>query len=413
MNVEISEEESTQKNKYLITLFSMVLIFTFCLPNQIRIGMLGEKLGAVNYIGSLIILLIVLKFRRRLSKRYSIFIIVFSIYFLATSVFYQGVEKVIYSLTSYIIPMMLISLKLRTIEFEIIFKRFLKIFNIIIVLITVMAILNLVTGGKVNLVLAQFVSGRLAEIMAMQKYESVNRMYSFMGHPLFNTELYIIYYISNSFYNKYINRMVSPKILLIISIMGVAMTASKTGFVLMLIAMLLVNSKKFNLKYYVVIAIVIIIIFKSGIFDSTIVRFAEGGLTTGRTEKWQIVQHYNIYPLKFFTGYGLEFTFYYNSIIDWASAAFEYPFRMFALELGIINTICIYLAIGVYPIYTLIKRRHISLFLGYFIVFTDVNTYNGLSLKGDYMMIFCIFIFIILNLSNYLCKSNVKLIKKN
>ncbi|ETJ35880.1 hypothetical protein Q604_UNBC09799G0001, partial [human gut metagenome] len=36
------------------------------------------------------------------------------------------------------------------------------------------------------------------------------------------------------------------------------------------------------------------------------------------------------------------------------------------------------------------------------IVLLDVNTFNGIAISGDKMLIFCFFTFLILNLSDYL-----------
>ncbi|HFD1906508.1 hypothetical protein ACV3US_05625 [Clostridium perfringens] len=195
------------------------------------------------------------------------------------------------------------------------------------------------------------------------------------------------------------------------------MTASKTGFFLIIISLFLVNNSRKNNKKkfltYLMIVILVIIIFKIGIFQNVIDRLQNGSLTTGRSEQWEVIKKFNIYPIKFWRGYGNGFTFKYNEVIPWASAAFEYPFRMFSLELGIFTMINIYFCLLVYPIIRLISRKSFSLVVPFIILFIDVNTYNGLALNGDYMFIFCIFIFCILNLSKKLRKNKFELYKSD
>jgi hypothetical protein len=80
---------------------------------------------------------------------------------------------------------------------------------------------------------------------------------------------------------------------------------------------------------------------------------------------------------------------------------------MFSLEMGVLMTIMIYIFIALIPILTLIKRRHWYLLTCYLTVFLDINTFNGIALLGDKMMILNLFIFLIYNLSNYIKETSI------
>ncbi|WP_139376263.1 hypothetical protein [Clostridium chromiireducens] len=247
------------------------------------------------------------------------------------------------------------------------------------------------------------------QIIANSMSDEAKRLYSFMGHPLFNTELYLMFLVLNILYNKYLQQRKSPVWILVVPTIGLAFTGSKTGFVLLCVSVLLLFKSSNIINKILLIMFGLIIALKIGLFNTLIYRFTTGSLTSGRSEKWIEITSMNIFPIKFFTGYGNGFTFILNSYVDWASAAFEYPIRMFSLEMGIIMTIMIYLFIMVIPIIILMKRGHWDLLLSYLIVFADINTFNGIAILGDKMMILSLFIFLILNLSKLIyMKDDIK-----
>jgi hypothetical protein len=55
--------------------------------------------------------------------------------------------------------------------------------------------------------------------------------------------------------------------------------------------------------------------------------------TDGRSEMWIEVQALNLYPIKFFAEYELEFTFTFKFYLPLISLAYEYP-RKYIINLG-------------------------------------------------------------------------------
>lgn len=391
------------KSEFIYKMFFIISISIFFLPFQIRVGILGSKLGNINFIlaGVLIIFILVCKekfYTNKIIITICTICYVLGIYFL----YNKKINEIIYMLTSFMLPMFIINIKVNKECFEKIFKIFLLCLNITIFAITIIWLIDISIGNKIMLYISNFTSNRLAEqIREMSFSTGTKRLYSYMGHPLFNTQLYLMFYILNMIHGRYIKKILPTSLIVIISALGIALTMSKSGMILFILCLLLIQQNKSKLINITIITIGLILAFQIGIFDNTIARFT-GSLTTGRSEKALELQMWNIYPIKFFTGYGLDFAFKYNSIINWASAAFEYPYKKFALELGILSNILIYINIAVYPMIEVIKSKKYTLVIAFLIMFVDINIYNGLAILGDNMLIWCLFSFIIINLSKYI-----------
>lgn len=398
-NINLQNKANSKIEKIL----TLIIIFTFGIPGEIRTGILGRTLGLVNYATIGLIVYLTLINIRNFNKKYLMFIYLILIYYVATFIIYEN--KIINSVIvigSYIIPLLIIGMRVDEVLFKNIFRKLLFVFNIIMIMVTIAGLVEVVLKIDIYSSISKIMTPRTRELILNQKARDIYRLYSFMGHPLLNTQLYLMFFLLNNIYNKYFEKVLSIKTMIIISLVGISMTASKTGMALIGISILFVTYQNSKIKHIVMIIATGTIAFGTGIFNNTIARLVGGSLTTGRAESWERVINSGLFPIKLFTGYGHAFTFEFNKYLNWSSAAFEYPIRMFSLELGTIMAILIYICIGLIPIFILIKRRHIYLMISYLILFIDVNTYNGLALAGDYMLILCLFIFIILNMSNIL-----------
>ncbi|EOU1700816.1 hypothetical protein LTX14_001985 [Clostridium perfringens] len=378
-----------------------ILIFTLVFSFQIRTMFLNEEFAKINVVVFICLAYVIFKYIKYYKRVFIVMFLIFSIYYILTFNLYQAsFLNGILAYMTIILPLSLIGLNLDKKQFEDLFKICLVLLNIIIILITVLGILDFILDYNLILNVSKYWGNRINQLIISQKNDSVYRLYSFIGHPLFNSELYLIFYILNNLYNRYFNKYYSNLLLTLIAFTGIGLTASKTGFILIIITFLIFNLSKINIKKILVIILVFFTSIKLRVFTNTLERFMNESLTTGRAEKAEVIAYYNLYPFKFFTGYGTGFTFKYSEIIPWASAAFEYPFKMYSLELGILNTLFIYFFIAIYPVYILLKRGHYILLISFLIILIDVNTFNGVCIIGDYMTIFCFYIFIIMNISN-------------
>lgn len=393
-----------EKNKIIIKLLYIIMIFNFVITQQIREGLFGY-LGKVNIIATITLLYIVIRYFKKFNIKYIFIVFTTNFYLIFSSSFYENSSKdIILSVLSFTAPLLIIGLTINKIDFKKLFKEFLKIFNKMIILITIIGIFDMVFDYKVILYICKILPERIEELILIEQISPIYRLFSIYGHPLLNVEMYLMFYILNMLGSRYLELNVKLNIITIISFIGIAMTASKSGLILLIIMMIFINRGTNKSGHYLKIIILFIIALTTGIFDTTINRFLGGSLTTGRSETWQIIKDLNLYPFKFFTGYGRGTVFEYNNLVHGASAAFEYPIRMFSLEIGILATILIYLSIMIYPIYIIAKRRQWIILMSYMVIFIDINTYNGIALLGDYIFIFSIFTFLILNISNYIAK---------
>ncbi len=382
-------------------LFKLLIVAIFILPQEIRGGVLGESLGIINIL-AIILLFFIYKYNIKNSNTFYIicFYLTLVVYVFLALFYERSLVKILKSIFFYFFPLGLGLIRINLITFKKIFKFMLKILNIIIILIIFIGVLRFIFNIDLNIFISKLMTNRMKELIYNQQFSNVYRLYSFMGHPLFNTELILMFFILNSIWFKYFKEKDLPIWILIVSMIGISLTASKTGMILMVLATIFLFRNNNKVNKIILLLLVTFIAYKLGLFNSVIERFTEGSLTTGRSEKWIEVQAMGEFPIKFFTGYGNGFTFILNRYIDWASAAFEYPIRMFSLEFGVLTSVLIYYFIMIIPIITFIKRKQFFLGVSFMIIFVDVNTFNGLALNGDYMLIFCFFIFLIMNISN-------------
>lgn len=379
-------------------LFLVFSIFIF--SQEIRTGILGESLGRINWIAIVLIFnLLYIIIKRSNNTIYVLFYITIIIYILCASIYENDIMTLIKCILVFFVPLLLIGVELNEEETKYLLIKLVKILNIITITITFIGISESILGININFAFVSILPSSLSSKMLAQQGRDVYRLYSFMGHPLFNTQLYLMFFILNNILDNYIYKKKSKIWVLIISILGMSLTASKTGIILIFIsAIFLFKGYKKEIKI-VTFILILIAGFKVGIFDDVITRFMGNSLTSGRTEVWERINDLNLFPLKFFKGYGSGFTFKVNEYVQSGSAAYEYPFRMFSLELGILTAILIYIFIFIIPVLKLILNKSWYFLMCFIIIFIDVNTYNGLALKGDFMLIFCLYSLIIINLS--------------
>lgn len=401
MNVRIRKRD--QLYKIHVIFFIGILLFSY----QLRGIFFQGTIQHINLLSIISIILLIFNKYENINIKIIMIIMLTAIVGLYSQVLNgKSFIQIMFFLTCIIMPLILITFNINERKIEEIFLLFLKFFNFIVVLLFIFAVIDKITG---NIIIKNFVS--FLKDAGTYKYaltDSDLRYYSFMGHPLYNAQLFLMYYILNVLANKYFDKKINKIAIIIISLAGVAFTASKTGIVLIAFSMLYFNLFKKNRNlYYVLIIIVAIIFCKIGFFDSLIYRFINETLTSGRNEMWEILNQNNIFPIKFWTGYGSGFNSIYNDYVSGASMAFEYPVRLFQLEYGSFFTILLYTVILIYPIIVFLKRKQFSLLLAFIIIFVDVNTYNGIGLGMDMMLVLCVYIYIILNISKYIEDKNL------
>lgn len=384
-------------NLYII--FSIMFFALYIFSYQIRGIIFSDKLKSINFIALLTIFLLLLKMKDKINYYLLSIISMLTVVMICSQLYNQKDIIEIFLIFSCIIaPLILITINLNRDNIKEIFLLNLKYFNFIVILLFIFAIVDKVTNDSI----AKFLADIFNDSSFYSQVYSNNslRYYSFMGHPLYNTQIFLTYYLLNYMAIDKFNKKTNKFLVMVVSISGIAFTASKTGILLILSSMLIFNLfKKYKISYYVIVIVMFTVLLNMGSFDNLIYRFSTGTITSGRNEMWNILENYNLFPIKFLTGYGSGFNSIYNNYIPKASMAFEYPIRLFQLEYGVLFTILMYIVILLYPVITLIKRKEYKLLLGFLIIFIDVNTYNGIGLGMDIMLMFAVYTCMILNLS--------------
>lgn len=388
----------------------IIILSIFIFSQEFR-SVFGYKFYNFNILGITSIFILLYKNMNNINKRKLVFFYLSVIVYIMLSAFYEkNISNIIAVVLLFMAPLALTLIELNEKNLPYILKYMVIVINIITIIMVIIGILDNIIGTNINLNLSRFMSeGTRSQIIANSQNIIGKRMYSFMGHPLYNTEIILMCYILNILYKKYIQKSNCSLLILIFSATGIALTGSKTGFILFLVTTLIMFRRKNKVSKYLIIFIGAIVAIKIQLFNTVLERFANGNITTGRSDKWEEIKNLNVYPLRFFLGYGKGFTNEMSNYIQFAYAAYEYPIRMFSLELGMLTTILIYMFIMIFPIITLCSRKQWYLLCAYLIIFIDVNTYNGMACSGDKMMLFCLFIFIILNLSKYVKYNSVNI----
>lgn len=384
-------------NKINLILFLGVFVLSF----QFRGIFLQGNLKSMNIIATIAIVMLIVKY----SSKSNPFYVLLFIYTILTMFISQysnnkGIIETIVILLCILLPNYLILIDIPQDEFLDVFKLYIKFINIMTIFLIIFAVLDKITGASV----AKFFAGIFRD---RSFYNSVlsdgtNRYYSFMGHPLYNTQLFLMFYVINYCGNRYAKYGINMIIVSIISILGIGLCASKTGFILLIACLIFLRPVNNKWIYPIVLLAMVCGAMSMGIFDMLIYRLKTQTLTSGRNEVWKILEYNNLFPLKFWTGYGSGFNKIYNRYITLASAAFEYPIRLFALEYGILFSILIYIIIFIKPVFRILKNKQFILLISFGIIFADVNTYNGIGLGIDIMLMFSTYVYIIMNLSNYI-----------
>ena len=397
----INKNEIQIINKKCI-IFLLISLFVF--SQELRVGVIGNKFSNINILALVSLGVLVIKNFRKINKKKLMLLQLTILIYISTSMIYENkIITIINFIVAFIIPLILVIVEIDNNTIEYAFKITIIILNLIILIMTIIGILEMIFHININPIISNFMSERTREqIIESSMSTQSKRLYSFMGHPLFNTELYLMFFILNNLYSKYIKKQQCPLWILAVAVIGIAFTGSKTGIILLCVSIITLFKCSNKLKKLLIIICGSFIALESGLLDTLMSRFTSGSLTTGRSEMWDEIQLLNLYPIKFFTGYGLGFTFTFNSYLTYASAAYEYPIRMFSLEIGMLTAIMIYIFLFAIPTIVLIRRKHIYIYICYLVIFLDVKTFNGLSTSGDKMLIFSFFIFLILNLSKLL-----------
>ena len=378
---------------YLIMMAGVLLLGYY-----VRMCFLPDKIAKINILTTFSAVVLFLNsacHRKHLKKNVFFMVMLSTISFLyiGTQMHnHRSVMNTLLYLVNLIMPLVIISLDVKPRSAKKIFYMFVVMMDCLVLLMAFMLLIDVITHNKA---ISAFTHLTGDSNMIIFSNPNTGRKASIMGHYLPTAEVYIIYYVIH-YYARH-RFKVMYIVSMFISLIGISMAASKGGIILIIGLILVFNIK--NFKVMLTSMTTLGIAYASGLFTAVINRFVSSDLTSGRSEMWEYLNkiYDDLTPLVY--GHGSESTHWLNQKHEWASAAFEYPFRAFSYEYGVIFTVLFYILAFVYPCVRLLKEKRFDHLIGLVAVFTYCNTYNGWVLGYDYMFLYCIFTFVVLNLN--------------
>lgn len=278
-------------------------------------------------------------------------------------------------------------------------RRFLILFDFIIFILFITALIDKISDRYIIKQLADFLScdEGVAGFAYLEDSEH-NRFFSILGHPLTNAFLFNAFYSLNILYNKYHKKLLPNFILPVVSLLSLICCGGKTGITVGLIITFISFFKKW--QFYIIAAISIPIAYISGILDILIYRFTKLPLTTGRASSLKLLLTDEHVSFQLFRGYGsLLDTTYKGSEYDFISIASEFPLIGHSLNYGILFALLLLLPPFIYMTVRLWKEKRFIDWFFWCLLYAEVNTYNGFSSCLDVSFIFYFLSFILLHIT--------------
>lgn len=232
------------------------------------------------------------------------------------------------------------------------------------------------------------------------------RFVSFYGHPLETAYVGLTLLVWTTVMNS-LQKEHNPCYVydIIVSLLVIAITGSKSGIALALALIMLCNIGIKNIKYFVLILIAFVALYFSGAFDMVLDRILEGlkngDLSTGRNTAIERLVSEGTISFEWFRGHPME---YHNVAMI---AALEYPFLRWAYVSGILFSVIMYLAYFIVPGIKLIRNFHLTTFVCALVFMAYVNGNNGISAYNDDLLFYAINIGLLLQLLTTTPKKSV------
>lgn len=370
------------------------------------------KSGAnINIIFIIIVIIYIYINKKSINPTMLIFLLFIMIYTFIIDYFINSnsITIIIGNICMIFIPMLLFTIRVEEKNFEEILITCLKIINFFIIIIFSIGIVDSFINFSIMKFVGEYIAPGLNDWISDNTSELILYRYtSFMGHPLFTKELFIYFFLLNSICEK---KLLNKNLVTLISLIGVLLTGSKTGIVLILLCIIGLEIKDAKFKNIIISFILILTAYCIGFFDTVILRFQSESLTTGRSESIQYIKELNFIDYKFFSGYGERIHSIFADIVGevYATASLEYPFRILLYKYGVVCLCMIIIYLIIYPTLCFLKYKQFYLLFAFIIKVIDINTYNGLIFKADNMILFVLFTYILLGI----CNNKNKAIKKS
>lgn len=315
----------------------------------------------------------------------------------------NSITTILRNLSMIIMPLYLLTIKINKFEFKEIIINILKILNLFIIIIFIIGIVDPIINFSIMKFFGEYLTPELSKWINKNTTMIGYRYTSYMGHPLFTKELFIYFFaLNNAYYHKFKEQLLNKYLLIVISLVGVLLTGSKSGIMLIMVCILANVILEKNILSIISSFLIVTTTYFVGLFNNVILRLQSGSLTTGRAEGWEYIEELGFLKKQFFLGYGENLSVIVSNVVgkSIATAGLEYPLRILLYKYGIVCMLMISSIIFIYPLIHLIKNKEFYLLFILSIKIVDVNLYNGLIFKADNMIMYILFVYLLIGLSN-------------
>lgn len=386
------------------------LVTTFILNETVR-SIANERLGWMNIpflLGS------ALFFIHSVSqKRIRSYLIVFAGLFIGITVvntlnLNKNITYIMMSICNLFMPLLLLTIKITKEEALIALKNFTKYFNVLIIFLTVLGILDFFLNASIQLFFGETIyKGKyIADLIVTEHYYGIYRMYSLIGHPLVNAFYFLLFFVANNVYARYEKPLLNVFAVSSITMIGLLLCGSKMALIIGVVLILFFSDlkKRYKKLYYSLIPVMLLILFNTSLFQENLkLRFLEGlhgDITTGRNDLIKLLLNKGGELPAVFLGGGSGYSREISKSLGGYIYNFEYPSIMLAYDYGIIGMLMIFTCIVFVPAYIFIKTKNYYILLSFILLITMLNTNNGLAnLGSDTLIQLCFISVLLMNIS--------------
>lgn len=386
-----------KRNRFIILINLIIFISIFVINNVVRMSVASKISGYTRY-SALINLIFLISFgilflNRLIKKKINyinlFFITIFSMYFLYNIMYSSNGDfaSVIKVMTSYIIPVFLLSFKYDKDEYNSFVPYIIKAFNFYAVFILIYGLIDYGLRYSLQNMFTNYTYYEMARLIQIEQAMGIYRLYSIFGGPLYNAYIFILYFILNNIFRESHKKITHGEYTSIcILLIGIVISGSKTALIIAAALLIFIYKPKNNrLSYFIILLVIGALVYNSSLFQNNLMqRFMYKSFGSGRNELLLELIRGNYELPRLFLGKGL----YYSKAVAgyigiMGMTNFEYPLIMLSYDYGIITTLMIYLIIFAFPLIKMLREKKYKTAVLFLLLHVYINGFNALADIND------------------------------
>lgn len=293
------------------------------------------------------------------------------------------------------------------IDTRLMFEQFLKISNVVLMVLFTIGIIDYFIGGKVNNFLADVMSTDEWARMVRSENETFGfRMCTIVGSPLINAFYALLFVGLNSVYERiYDNQILNKWVVYLFGMLTIFLTGSRIALAVGIVMITFTEfTKRWGVVRLIVIVVALIVLINTPIFKNTIGLRLQMGFMNGADARYRLFTEFmnnRFGRPEWFTGGGYNHSRELTamSIANSQTLNFEYPFLMFFFDYGIVATAIYYILFFLIPeIELLIQKQYFSAFI-YIVLFFFLQSFNMIAQFYDANLLLAFIIILLTSVS--------------